>query len=290
MAGVNATQETANATLTRILVVGDAQPIAEIWGKFHNDPKWRTDFVCHWQDAAPMLRHARYAVVLVHLGMESASELTVMRTLRATNQHVKIILFVEQSTIDQLLAAIRAHAFSYFSYPFDVSAACHMINTAAALSDWVNGIEVLSATPEYLTLRLRCAMSTADRLVQFMKEVPIELLPDELHDTAQAFRELLLNAIEHGGKLDRNQWVRVSRVRTKRTLVYHIVDPGEGFSRWDLSHAAVSHSDDPLFHVQIREALGYRAGGFGMLIARHMVDEVIYNEQGNQVILIKHVD
>jgi anti-sigma regulatory factor (Ser/Thr protein kinase) len=31
-----------------------------------------------------------------------------------------------------------------------------------------------------------------------------------------------------------------------------------------------------------------RPGGFGMLIVRQLVDEVMYSETGNEVILIKH--
>jgi anti-sigma regulatory factor (Ser/Thr protein kinase) len=100
----------------------------------------------------------------------------------------------------------------------------------------------------------------------------------------------LLNAIEHGGKLDPQQWVRVSRIRTRRTLVFHIVDPGEGFCRFNVLHAAISNRENPLAHVQFREQIGARPGGFGMLIATRTVDEVIYNEQGNQVVLIKHLD
>ena len=82
-----------------------------------------------------------------------------------------------------------------------------------------------------------------------------------------AFREMLLNAIEHGDKLDPNEWVRVSRVRSQRSLVYHVEDPGAGFSRSALEHAAVANSDgSPLEHLKIRERTGMRMGGFGMLI------------------------
>jgi anti-sigma regulatory factor (Ser/Thr protein kinase) len=35
---------------------------------------------------------------------------------------------------------------------------------------------------------------------------------------------------------------------------------------------------------------GLRPGGFGMLIARQVADEIVYNESGNEVILIKHID
>jgi len=101
---------------------------------------------------------------------------------------------------------------------------------------------------------------------------------------------MLLNAIEHGGKLNPEDWVKVARVRTQRTLVYYIQDPGEGFKRGELSHAASAESDDPTAHVELRMDQGMRPGGFGILIASHMVDEVIYNEQGNEVILIKHLD
>jgi anti-sigma regulatory factor (Ser/Thr protein kinase) len=80
-------------------------------------------------------------------------------------------------------------------------------------------------------------------------------------------------------------------VRTKRTIVYHIHDPGEGFSREDLKHAAISNPPEhPTAHMEIRMAENLRPGGFGMLIASHSVDEVIYSQKGNEVILIKHFD
>jgi hypothetical protein len=31
-------------------------------------------------------------------------------------------------------------------------------------------------------------------------------------------------------------------------------------------------------------------GGFGLLLAKHIVDELIYGESGNDVILIKYLD
>jgi len=35
--------------------------------------------------------------------------------------------------------------------------------------------------------------------------------------------------------------------------------------------------------------LGLRPGGFGILLTRQLVDELIYNETGNEVLLIKYV-
>ena len=52
----------------------------------------------------------------------------------------------------------------------------------------------------------------------------------------------------------------------------------------------VASEDDPLTHLDERAAQGKRAGGFGILLAGKLVDEVHYNERGNEVILVKHLD
>jgi anti-sigma regulatory factor (Ser/Thr protein kinase) len=35
--------------------------------------------------------------------------------------------------------------------------------------------------------------------------------------------------------------------------------------------------------------MGLRPGGFGILVAKQLVDEMFYNEYGNEVLLIKHL-
>jgi len=64
-----------------------------------------------------------------------------------------------------------------------------------------------------------------------------------------------------------------------------IRDQGEGFNRDHLPHAA--DEEDPFTHLDIREKLGLRAGGYGLLICRGMVDEMHYNDAGNEVTLVK---
>ena len=39
-----------------------------------------------------------------------------------------------------------------------------------------------------------------------------------------------------------------------------------------------------------RADAGMRPGGFGMLIVSRVADEIAYNEAGNEVLLIKHID
>jgi serine/threonine-protein kinase RsbW len=103
------------------------------------------------------------------------------------------------------------------------------------------------------------------------------------------FREMLNNAIEHGGKLDPKKYVDVSFIKLKGAVICLINDPGEGFDRSRLAHAAQSGADDPLEHFAERDAQGLRAGGFGILLANNLVDELIYNERGNKLIFVKYL-
>ena len=82
----------------------------------------------------------------------------------------------------------------------------------------------------------------------------------------------------------------ITYTRAAGALLFRVSDPGPGFSFDKLSHAAVSNTaDSPAGHVTTREDLGMRPGGFGILLTRALVDELIYNEKGNEALLIKYL-
>jgi anti-sigma regulatory factor (Ser/Thr protein kinase) len=196
-----------------------------------------------------------------------------------------------QGTAQDVINAMREHAFSYFTRPYNLSAVRQMMATALGLPQWDDGIELLSAQPRWITLKLRCRRLTAERLMQFFAELKVNLSPGDRENVGLAFREILMNAIEHGGKFDPRRWVEISYVRTARVIGYRVSDPGPGFSFGALPHAAVSNPpDEPIHHLHEREARGLRPGGLGLLLASKLVDDLIHNEQGNEALLIKYLD
>jgi anti-sigma regulatory factor (Ser/Thr protein kinase) len=126
--------------------------------------------------------------------------------------------------------------------------------------------------------------------LQFLHEI-VDLPGRERDDVAGAFREMLLNAIEHGGHFDPSQYVEISYVQARHVVMCRVKDPGQGFSLEEIQHAAFANPpDDPIRHQAFRDAKGLRPGGFGVLLTRHLVDELIYGEKGNEVLLIKYLD
>ena len=185
---------------------------------------------------------------------------------------------------------MRERAFSYFSKTFSPASFAAMLRLAAEQECWDDGIEIITATPEWIQIAARCDKKTADRLQQFFREI-IDLPESERDAVAYAFSEMLMNAVEHGGKLDPAKYVEISYVRARHAVMCRIKDPGEGFSLEELQHAAIANPPgDPLRHQAYRDANGLRPGGFGMLITLNLVDELIYSAQRNDVLLIKYVD
>src|SRR5215467_655875 len=228
---------------------------------------------------------------LIVTGTESSGkeDIDLLRKIRRVRPHVRLIILTDESTPADVLAAIRERAFSYFSKPISTTSFAEIVRCATTEPPWDDGIELVSATPEWISIIARCDKKTADRLVQFFQEMS-DLPHPEKEDVAAAFREMLLNAIEHGGNFDPSQYVEVAYVRTRKSVMCRIKDPGEGFSLEEIHHAAVNNpSYDPIRHALFREAQGLRAGGYGLLLTKHFVDEVVYNEKGNEVLLVKYL-
>jgi anti-sigma regulatory factor (Ser/Thr protein kinase) len=222
-------------------------------------------------------------------GKENVDALRQIQMLSAPGS-TRVIILARDSTRDDVIGAMRTRAFSYFSKPYFEAAFDEILRHAASSSEWEDSIQVSSATPAWLRVIARCELATADRLIQFMNEIS-DLDGKERESMGFALKEILMNAMEYGGKFNRERLVEASYVRGKRMILYRIRDPGDGFSLEELTHAAISNPpEDPVRHLEVRESMGIRPGGFGLLLSKKLVDDLIYSEQGNDVLLIKYLE
>ena len=256
-----------------------------------------------------MLRKAGYAVTSVQNGalalrkiqqmnfdlafldiwMPELTGLEVLARVRLGESHPKVVIMTSDGTPESVLTAVREQAYAYLSKPFPPREAVEVAQRALR-QDASPPIEVVSAKPHWVELLIPCTREAAERIESFLMKLDTDL-PDEQRDTiGLAFRELLMNAVEWGGKLDPNRKVRIAYLRSTHILLYRIADPGPGFNFKELVHAAVGQpTGEPLAHVSVRDQLGIRPGGFGIAMIRAIADELLYNEAQNEVIFIKYL-
>ena len=242
-----------------------------------------------------LLGREKPALALLDVMMPRMDGLEMLSRLRQQHKDLPVIMITAVSTPETAIVAMREHVCDFLAKPFDLDKLTGAVETALELSPKEIVIEILSARPEWIELRVPCSPAAIDPLERLMTQLKTDL-PDATRESiTYAFREMLRNAIEYGGKNDPMQTVEVGYLRTPRLILYRLKDPGEGFRLESLYRpagpiaAVLNPEDDPTHHERVRENLGMRPGGFGIFLASKRVDEMIYNERHNEVVLIKYL-
>jgi DNA-binding response OmpR family regulator len=240
--------------------------------------------------ALRLIRKQKFDLILLDIWMPKMTGLGLLGSLQGETDIPKIVVMTSDQTSETLMNALRGRVYQFLLKPFDADTLLSIVENALSASPALPAIEVLSANKHWVELLVPCERSVVNRVQSFLSRLESDLPEDVLEKVGYAFRELLNNAIEWGGHLDPNLKVRISYIRTKKMLMYRLDDPGPGFNIDDLKHAAINNpADDPMAHMQAREEKGLRPGGLGLMLTRQLVDELVYNETRNQVVLIKYL-
>lgn len=89
-----------------------------------------------------------------------------------------------------------------------------------------------------------------------------------------ALDEAFVNAVKHGNKFDAGKNVRIVANITPKEARFTIEDEGEGFD--------VSAIPDPTDIANL-----FKTSGRGVMFMYNIMDEVIYNERGNSITMVK---
>jgi len=113
---------------------------------------------------------------------------------------------------------------------------------------------------------------TSNELVAYLKEKNVDEII--IFDVHISFEEALRNAMVHGNKSNRNKRVKVETCVTDKEVIIMVEDEGDGFNPHSLP--------DPTVEENL-----LKEGGRGVYLINHLMDEVIYENEGRRVIMKK---
>jgi serine/threonine-protein kinase RsbW len=120
---------------------------------------------------------------------------------------------------------------------------------------------------------LQAARSFAE---EFLGKVAAKGFGDgDLFAVRLALEEALINAIKHGNGSDPDKFVTVATDVDGEAVVITVTDEGGGFDP--------DHLPDPTADENLE-----KPSGRGIMLMRVYMDEVSFNDQGNQVRMVKH--
>lgn len=237
------------------------------------------------QPALAWIRERRPDLVLLDLMLPDIDGFTVCEKLkldRDTNL-VPIIMVTALGEHKHKVHGFQVGANRYLAKPFTSEQLYTAIREVVA---WRQDLLNNGTTGE-IHFHLQSDLGYLDELNKMLSSLFLYSGLTEAHakQLTMAVRELGANAIEWGHNKQRDRLVTVTYRIDSEKITIVIRDTGPGFNRSKLPHAA--RSEDPVSHLSVRETLGIREGGFGIMIAAGLVDQMQYNEAGNEVRLVK---
>jgi two-component system, OmpR family, response regulator len=231
------------------------------------------------------VRGHRPDVVLLDLMMPDVDGFAIceqMKRNRETNL-IPIIMVTALNDPNHRIKGVRVGANGYLSKPFTTEQLFDAIDLAIA---WKQE-HATRGTAGEINLDIRSELAylqqTNDLLADLYAHTP--LTERQVKDLKQAVMEMGGNAIEWGHRKNAELPLRITYRIDPTSVTLIIRDQGPGFNPTKIPHA--SQEEDPIGHLDVRNELGIREGGFGIMLARGLVDEFRYNETGNEVTLVK---
>ncbi len=224
-------------------------------------------------------------LVLLDLMLPDSDGFAICEKLKRTRETnlIPVVMVTSLNDPDHRLTGVRVGANGYLTKPFTPRQLFDSIDAALAWRE-----EHLSrGTTGEINFDIRSELAylqqTNDMLSDLFHHTP--LTERQIKDLKQVVMEMGGNAIEWGHRKNAELTVRITYRIDPEKVTIIIKDQGPGFNPRPVPHAA---SDaDPIGHLDIRNDLGIREGGFGIMLAKGLVDDFRYNEKGNEVTLVK---
>lgn len=205
-----------------------------------------------------------------------------LKRQRATNL-IPIIMVTALQTENNRVHGVRVGANEYLTKPFTPAQLFEVMDQAFSWRDEHKN----RGTAGEIHFDVRSETDYLAELNDLLTDLYIHtpLTERQVKDLKQAVMEMGSNAIEWGHRKDAELTLRITYRIEPDNVTLIIRDQGPGFDPRDVPHAA--QADDPIAHLDVRNDLGIREGGFGIMLARGLVDEFRYNDKGNEVTLVK---
>jgi CheY-like chemotaxis protein/anti-sigma regulatory factor (Ser/Thr protein kinase) len=237
-------------------------------------------------EAMEALETALPALVLTDLRMPRMGGLELLRSVRQRLPSLPVIVISGVGMDDEVVQCLQEGAIDFLRKPFPLQRLAATVRDALLRQQSAPGQEWHYEKSGWLELTADSAFETIARFrtcVERLTETSVA--PDMAEELRFAIEELGRNAVEWGNRGEKGKRVQLSYCLFGEKIMFKIEDEGTGFNPASVPDPSVA----PQESLHQREEQGKRVGGFGIHLVRKLMDEVIYNERGNVVVMTKHL-
>ncbi len=230
-----------------------------------------------------------FQLVITDINMPEMDGETLLRELRARELGLPAIVLTARNDPALVTECFKNDAYRFLNKPFtgdDLRAVVRAALVEAAERPAGEQARIVADAEGWVELTAPSRQEYLDRFQDFTESLVATRLDERSKNELKiAVQELGQNAIEWGNKLDTGRSIRLSYRLEPDRLMIRIADEGPGFDPSVVPDPTV----DPIGTIERRESTGKRPGGFGIHLARRVMDTVSYNETGNVVTMEKRL-
>jgi CheY-like chemotaxis protein len=231
---------------------------------------------------------AVFDLVVTDINMPVMMGDELLRELKGRSPGLPVIVLTARSDAATITACFKSDAYRYLVKPFTREDLENVVD--AALCEAESGAleareSAVEEDPEgWVELSGPSRQEYVDRFQDFCDKLIASRLDEQAKNELKiAVQELGQNAIEWGNRMKMERKIRLSYKLLDDRILIRIADEGTGFNPEVIPDPTI----DPIKLIEAREARGKRPGGFGIHLARRVMDTVSYNERGNMVTMEK---
>lgn len=271
-----------------VLIVDDERDTNDILASFVRSRGFEPIQVYTGAQVQAAVAEHKPALILLDVMLPDFDGFAICDTLkrdRETNL-IPIVMVTALHEDHHRVAGVQVGANGYLGKPFSPEALFRVMDEALAWSEEHRKRGTSGEINFDIRSELAYLQQANDMLADLFAHT--SLTDRQIRDLKQAVMEMGGNAIEWGHRKNADLVLRITYRIDAEAITLIIQDQGPGFNPGDVPHAA--SDEDPIGHIDLRNELGIREGGFGIMLARGLVDDFHYNARGNEVTLIKRLD
>lgn len=275
----------------RILVVDDEAHIRKLISNvLSKTPEYAVDTASDGQEALDWLRERDFDcdLVVTDMQMPRMNGEELIRAVVDEHPEIPLVVLTAHKNDQNVIRCLQLGTVEYLTKPISVQQLLQTVQRVlerhARFEGKGEAISVESGVQGWVELTAPTDFEYVERFNKFTNLLgSVPLSDEEKEDIRVALDELGQNAVEWGNRHDREKRIHLSYCIFNDRLVFKIEDEGEGFDPETLRDPSI----DPLAHIMERMKEGKRAGGYGVFIGKKLMDDMLYSESGNTVLMTK---
>lgn len=260
-----------------ILVVDDESMIIELLARLLSEKGYEVSTAADGREALEFLRGHTCDLVISDVRMPHLDGLQLLKAVKDMNPRLPVVMISGYDEAATVVNALKAGAENFLAKPLDMDVLDKVVRKTLRLACIRPKNSSLPAVRQTTLMHAPSHPGCVQDLVYqiSLSAVAVGFARHDLENNIKlALSEVITNAMEHGNQWDETKSVEVEVVLDCHEMRTTVRDEGSGFN-----HRLMLN---PTFSEHLLSERGR-----GIFLANAIMDEVTFNQTGNEVTLVK---